>query len=313
MENLYIPINSETILPDTVKSFDIFFQTEDKMVLYCSGGEEAKDEVLEKFKKNESQKLYIRKKDKTYYTLYVEEVLGGILNDPEIGTAKKANTAYNSVMNLAESLFQSPKAEIIQRYKNAIFDVLEFILNDNDALQNLINLTTYDFTTYNHSINVGIFSIGLTNQILEEGSDDDFEEIAAGFFLHDIGKTAIPIDILNKKGPLTNADWKMIKKHPEEGVKILDKFDALTEEAKIIVSQHHERHNGGGYPKGLKGDDIHVYSKICSIADSFDGLTSYRPYRKEHSTFDALKIMKNEMFKDFDPEYFSKFINLLSK
>jgi len=313
MENLYIPVDSETILPDTVKSFDIFFQTEDKMVLYCSGGEEAKDEVLEKFQKNESQKLYIRKKDKNYYSLYIEEILGSILNDPEISTAVKAKTAYNSVMNLAESLFQSPKAEIIQRYKNSIFDTLEFVFNDNDALLSLINLTSYDFTTYNHSVNVGIFSIGLAKEILDKESDHDFEEIAAGFFLHDIGKTVIPLDILNKKGALSNADWKIIKKHPEEGVRILEKFDLLTEEAKIIVSQHHERHNGSGYPKGLKGDEIHVYSKICSIADSFDALTSYRPYRKEYSTFDALKIMKKEMFKDFDPEYFTKFIKLLSK
>lgn len=313
MENLYIPIDCETILLDTVKSFDIFFETDEKKELYSAGGEEVKDEVFEIFKKNKSQKLYIQKKDKNYYSLYIEEVLGSILNDPKISTAVRAKTAYESVMNLAESLFQSPKAEIIQRYKNAIFDILEFILNEDDALPNLINLTSYDFTTYNHSVNVGIFSVGLTKGLLEEGSEHDFEEIAAGFFLHDIGKTAIPLDILHKKGPLSNADWKLIKRHPEEGVKILDKFDALTKEAKIIVSQHHERLNGSGYPKGLKGDDIHVYSKICSIADSFDGLTSYRPYRKEYSTFNALKIMKNEMFKDFDPEYFSKFVKLLSK
>ena len=312
MENLYIPIDSETILSDTVKSFDIFFETEEKMVLYCSGGEEAKNEVIEKFNKNKSKKLFIRKKDKNYYSLYVEEILGSILNNPEISKAVKAKTAYNSIINLAESLFKSPKAEIIQRYKNAIFDTLEFILNNNAILE-LINLTSYDFTTYNHSVNVGLFSTGLTKELLDKGSDHDFEEIAAGFFLHDIGKATIPLDILNKKGPLSKADWKIIKKHPEEGVEILEKFDALTEEAKIIVLQHHERHNGSGYPKGLKGDDIHVYSRICSIADSFDALTSHRPYRKEYSTFDALKIMKKEMFKDFDPEYFSKFIKLLSK
>ena len=107
-------------------------------------------------------------------------------------------------------------------------------------------------------------------------------------------------------------EWKIIKRHPEEGLKILENLGELTDEAKQIVMEHHERHDGSGYPKGLKGENIHVYGRICSIADSFDGLTSYRPYRKEFSTFNALKIMKNDMFKDFDPAYFAKFLKLFS-
>jgi putative nucleotidyltransferase with HDIG domain len=226
----------------------------------------------------------------------------------------KAQTAYDTIINLACDLFKIPSVELelIQRYKHTIYDITEFVLNDADALKNLISLTTFNYTICNHSVNVGIFSIGLTKELISNVQDYNFEDIAAGFFLHDIGKTTISHDILNKKNPLTKADWAIIRKHPIEGVRILEKLNEQTDEISNIIYQHHERCNGGGYPRGLKSNQIDIFSKICSIADTFDGLTSFRPYRKEKSTFNALKIMKNEMFKYFEPKFFAKFISLLS-
>ncbi|MFC1512341.1 HD-GYP domain-containing protein, partial [Candidatus Latescibacterota bacterium] len=130
------------------------------------------------------------------------------------------------------------------------------------------------------------------------------------FFLHDIGKSLIPIRILNKKGTLSSIEWEIIKEHPDKGYRLLEKFGTISEEIEIIVLQHHERHDGNGYPRGLKGEQIHIYAKICMIADVFDALTSYRPYKEKYSTFDALKIMKNEMYKNFNPEFFEKFAKL---
>ena len=134
--------------------------------------------------------------------------------------------------------------------------------------------------------------------------------MAAGFFLHDIGKSIVPLRILNKKGPLTHVEREIIKKHPEKGYQILKKCNEVSEEIKIIILQHHERHNGDGYPKGLKGDQIHIYAKICMIADVFDALTSYRPYKEKYSTFNALKIMNSEMYENFDPRFFESFVKL---
>lgn len=311
MDNLYLPIEIQTIRSHAIQSFDVFFKTgEEEMVLYCANGEVVREEVRNTIQERNIKKLYILKKDKIYYDLYIEKALSSILLDPEISTSVKAKTAYDSIRSIAESLFESPKAEIIQRYKNVIFNIVEYVFKDNDAMQNLINLTTFDSTTYNHSINVGIISTGLAKEFLRDRPNHDFAEMAKGFFLHDIGKCIIPIDILNKKGHLSHIEWELIKRHPNEGIRILTQFNELTEVIKLIVLQHHERNNGGGYPNRLKGDQIHVYSKICSIADTFDGLTSYRPYRKEYSTFDALKIMKKEMFKYFDPELFTKFVKL---
>ena len=95
-----------------------------------------------------------------------------------------------------------------------------------------------------------------------------------------------------------------------KGYKILEKFGEISEEIGVIVLQHHERHDGKGYPRGLKGDQIHIYAKICSMADVFDALTSYRKFKEKNSTFNVLKIMKGEMNKNFDPEFFEKFVKL---
>ena len=89
-------------------------------------------------------------------------------------------------------------------------------------------------------------------------------------------------------------------------------MNSLSKEAKFIVMQHHERHNGKGYPNGLQGDEIHVYSKICCIADAFDALTAKRPYKKELSAFESLKIMQKDMRNEFDPYFFEQFVMLFS-
>ena len=87
----------------------------------------------------------------------------------------------------------------------------------------------------------------------------------------------------------------------------------MNDETKIIVLQHHERKNGKGYPMGLKGDNINIYSKICSIADTFEALTSYRPFRKtSHTSFKAIKIIKKEMRNEFDPYFFEQFVLLFT-
>ena len=162
-------------------------------------------------------------------------------------------------------------------------------------------------------MNVGIFALGLATDLLQNESGHNMKEIAAGFFLHDIGKCQITSEILNKRGPYTDYEWKIMKRHPSDGFKILNKYNALTDESKVIVLQHHERHDGKGYPNGLDGDKIHIYSKICCIADVFDALTSTRPHKRAHSSFNALKIMRNEMQGEFDPEFFARFVMLFSQ
>jgi len=314
LDKEYLPVYLRTLLVDTISSFNIYIKVkQDKMVLYHSGGDKFTQEVRDNLLDNKVTIVYIRREDQQDYIDYLEKNLSGILADEELDCEKKAEISHLSVSSIAKEFFNHPAAQTVKRYKNTIYSMMDFIMKEKDAVTNLIRLTSYDFTTYVHSVNVGVFAIGLAKSLLAGDPTHDMKELASGFFLHDIGKCKIPLEILNKRGMLTKDEWEVMRRHPELGYELLEEFDALTKEAKIIVLQHHERQNGNGYPRGLKGNKIHIYSKICSIADVFEALTSKRPYKRRLSAFEALKMMRNEMREDFDPHFFSKFVLLFSE
>ncbi len=139
---------------------------------------------------------------------------------------------------------------------------------------------------------VGI-KIGLSKRQL---SDLD---LLAG--LHNIGKVAIDRNILKKTGPLTDTEWAQLKKHPEIGYRFARAVPELTPVCEYILA-HHERWDGKGYPRGIKGDDIPLLSRILAVADAYDAMTHSRPYRKAISHQEALADLKRNAGKQFDPE-----------
>ena len=155
---------------------------------------------------------------------------------------------------------------------------------------------------------MGVLGIALAKSLFKDSTNHDMRALGVGFFLHDVGKVGIDPSIITKPGKLTSDEMQEMKRHPSLGYKLLHETRQLTEEAKTIVLQHHERIDGSGYPKGLCGGDIHVYGRICSIADVYDALTSDRPYRKRMPPFTALKIMQDEMIHHFQKDLFQKFV-----
>ena len=125
-------------------------------------------------------------------------------------------------------------------------------------------------------------------------------EVAYGFFLHDIGKVGIPESILCKAGPLTELEWIVMRSHPNQGARIVEPIPFMGE-AVEIVRTHHERFDGGGYPRGLRGEQIPLAARIFAIADSFDAMTSDRPYRSALSTEEAVAEIRAGSGTQFDP------------
>ncbi len=123
-------------------------------------------------------------------------------------------------------------------------------------------------------------------------TDSEANDVRLGTYLHDLGKVAISSSILNKPGPLDKNEWESIEQHPSIGVDLLMTIKPLRK-YKNHVLFHHERWDGKGYPKGLRGDDIPIACQIVSIADAFNAMTSNRPYRKALSTSLAVKKLRN--------------------
>ena len=128
--------------------------------------------------------------------------------------------------------------------------------------------------------------------------------------LHDIGKIGIPDSILNKKEPLTIADWGPIKSHPEIGVKILRHLGELSDCLPVIL-HHHERYDGQRCPAGLKGENIPRGARILAIADAYDAMTTLRPYRDRMTPEDALLELQKNAGTQFDPDLVSVFCKIV--
>ncbi len=142
-------------------------------------------------------------------------------------------------------------------------------------------------------------------------SKKEKEDLQVAAALHDIGKLAVGESILNKTGTLTDSDWTQLKSHPEVGANIVGTVDEWQEAAKGVL-HHHERLDGTGYPKGLKGDNIPLIARIVFVTDAFDAMTSNRAYRKAMDKSKAVSILREYSGRQFDPGVVDAFIDTVT-
>lgn len=313
MSQTHFPIHPMILRIDTVQNFNVFNKTGDsKFDLFHGCGRPYPSSTHRRIFNESISMLYVKLDDVRKYLDYLENFLIIIINDPFINVQTKAKIIHQLLTVNAKILLKDPKPETTSKYRKVVKVFSDYIFKYDDAIQLIMAETKSSFNDFDHLVNVGVYGMGFAKEVLPRDGSHNLGEIAAGFFLHDIGKCKIPAEISQKKGSLTEQEWEIMRKHPEHGHDMLRKFRLLRKETEIIVMQHHERHDGKGYPRRLRGRQIHPYSKLCSIADTFDALTSHRPYRPAHSSFDALKIMHTEMKNEFDPKIFKKFVMLFS-
>jgi HD-GYP domain-containing protein (c-di-GMP phosphodiesterase class II) len=237
--------------------------------------------------------------------------LRAVIYDSSLPPPEKSRHVRDSAMTMMDGLFQRPTQANIRAAREAIAEVVELILTDDETAGFLNKITSYDYYTYSHSVNVGFLSVSMAKVLFQAGDGHNMYELGAGFFLHDLGKVHISPEIINKPGRLTDEEMREIRRHPSLGFKVLHEARQLTRESKTVVLQHHERDDGMGYPGKLRGKEIHLYGKICAIADVYDALTTDRPYRARMRPYDALALMKNEMIDHFQKDLFEKFVRML--
>jgi response regulator RpfG family c-di-GMP phosphodiesterase len=138
----------------------------------------------------------------------------------------------------------------------------------------------------------------------------ELDMVTFGAMLHDIGKIGVSEGILNKPGPLTQEEWQVVRAHPEMGARIVTHIDYLAPAVGLIL-HHHERVDGKGYPHGLSGDDIEFGTRIVTVCDSFDAMTTQRPYRRAMGVGQAVKILETHAGRQFDTQLVTTFTGLL--
>ena len=166
-------------------------------------------------------------------------------------------------------------------------------------------LDAKDKYTHGHSLRVTLYSLVIAKQL--NLPDKMLEEIETTGLLHDIGKIAIPEEILHKPEKLDDEEYDIIKDHTTIGEKLVNRIDRL-KVVGVCLKAHHERYDGKGYPKGLKGEEIPLYARIIAIADTYDAMTSNRSYRYALSHRDAISEISKCAGAQFDPKLVELFI-----
>ncbi|KFX36707.1 HD family phosphohydrolase, partial [Geobacillus stearothermophilus] len=189
---------------------------------------------------------------------------------------------------------------------NMCLDEIKF-KQDLEALEQQVKFfLSKDVYTYRHSKRVFKYALEFGSR-LDELTVHERQTLALGAIIHDIGKIEVPRDILNKSGKLEKHEWEIIKKHVTWGREIVaaeKRFDELIP----LVELHHERYDGKGYPYGLKGEEIPKLARILCIIDSFDAMTTERPYQRTKTFEEALEEIERCAGTQFDPVYAAKFV-----
>jgi putative nucleotidyltransferase with HDIG domain len=174
----------------------------------------------------------------------------------------------------------------------------------------LSEIKDFDEYTYSHSVNVALYSMLIAKWI--ELPEHEICEVTQSGLLHDIGKTKVPDEILNKRGKLTPDEFEVIKEHCDFGYDCIKYDTDINENIKMAVLSHHEKIDGSGYPRGLSGDSISLFAKIISVADVYDAMTQNRVYKKKSSPFDAFKMFSTEGLSKFDNTIIYTFLKNIS-
>ena len=166
-----------------------------------------------------------------------------------------------------------------------------------------------DATTGQHLERCRVYGIALMEAL---GIADEYPDAPYGFLLHDAGKIGVPESVLNKPGPLTAAEWRVMRMHPVIGHQMVDRIPFLVNAAEIVRS-HHEMWDGSGYPEGLKAEAIPRPARVFTVVDAFDAMTTDRPYRAALSVERAIGELVGLAGRQFDPEAVAAFVPLAEK
>lgn len=178
------------------------------------------------------------------------------------------------------------------------------------SIKTLISvINAKDKYTYGHIERVVVYARMLAEKL--ELNEEEKKNLIYGAYMHDIGKINISKDILNKRMALTDEEWNILKQHPNEGVEIIKSVDSLQDISSVIL-YHHERYDGKGYPDNLKGEEIPYNARILTVVDSFDAMTSERPYNKRKTYGEAIDELRRCSGTQFDPKIAEAFIEVIS-
>jgi HD-GYP domain-containing protein (c-di-GMP phosphodiesterase class II) len=240
-----------------------------------------------------------------------------LLVDKDAGSAikegkKKASEMYKDVMVSVKEMVQAVQQEkmsSLRKMNTMVQNMVDYVLDNRDALMGLSCIKMYDEYTFVHSVNTSILAVSLGSFLSLEKQQIAALGIAA--LMHDIGKVEVPHEIINKPGKLTSAEWEQIQRHPVDGAMLLADIQGVSKLAMVAAFEHHQ-HGSQGYPKVVGDSQQHPFSQIVSLADAYEALTAARVYYSVQMPADqAIRILLAKRGTNFKPILVKAFVNMI--
>lgn len=209
---------------------------------------------------------------------------------------------------LHEEVMQGQRVEAGEA--DAVVRSLALAMHANQGLKiPLLQLTQYDQYTTTHSLNVSVLAMALGERL--GLARNEVRAIGVSGLLHDLGKVRIPTEILQKPGRLTEMEWEVMRRHPEDGARLILTNEAIPELAAVVAFEHHIMLDGGGYPHRRKPCDCHTISKIVHVCDLYDALRTNRPYRPAWPSEKVLRYIEERIGTELDADAARVFVQLM--
>ncbi|MCX6074662.1 MAG: HD domain-containing protein [Campylobacterales bacterium] len=308
----YTSIDKRLITEGSHIDFDLFLTNDTKTSMSLFLQSESAVDGNAKVKLREVERLYIHAEDMPRYKAYVDHHLQSIAQNSDMPTEEKGRIVYEKAVETLDLMFKNPESlENIKKIQPVVDDFINIILHDDCAIKSLMKITAHDYYTHTHSINVSVYTLSFGSFLGIEGKD--LEALGMSAVLHDLGKSKVDYEIINKNGKLSDEEFTQMKKHPALGHEIALKLGITDERILSGIRHHHEKIEGGGYPDNLIGDQISQFARIIGICDVFDALSTKRSYKDPMNSFESLQLMKQQMLGHLDMEMVDKFIKMLRK
>lgn len=306
-KNNFLKIRLSSIHPSKQLTFSIYVHINGRFTLYLRIGERMSLEKLQALdSRAQGDFFYVPVPEWGAYKTFIQEQI----NASDISVVEKAQILKASSMAIVEELFEHPDVNVaLNSSRPVIENFVSFMEAEPGAMSHLIGLSGHDFYTYNHSLDVSIYALGLGKAL--GMNPTELEELGLGSLFHDIGKRNVSLDILCKKGPLSKDEWTIMQMHPQYGFVILNENPTISDAMKAACFEHHESFQGNGYPQQLQAHEIHPHARIVAITDTYDALTTQRSYNTPLMPLDALAMMKEKIQGRYDPDMLNAMYSVL--
>lgn len=289
---------------------DVFLDHDGRYVLYASADSDALD-VVKRAARDVA--LAVRSEDRDVLHRSLSRSVTRILDDEEKTPVERSRRAYGVIAYVMAPIFSTGVRVDRSGLENAtvaIDSIVERMFVIEDVVWSLVATMSKHLSTHTHAINTAVYAALLAESVRAFDADR-LRDIGRGALLHDIGKNRIPPSILDKPGPLDDEEWRRMREHPMVGYQLVAGALGTAPSYAHIISEHHERADGSGYPTGARADAVPLDSQLVAIADAYDALTSARSYKAAGSSYSALWTMRFRMRGQFNPRILGSLAALL--